>query len=104
MNECTDPGTQKELRQGIDALINQHAGEIERLQARATGAVADLKSFESLTQEDQKTLSIRSTAVHDKLVAERGSLKDLDAEIEKYRKEMSAEMDECERGEPVITY
>ncbi|KAL1733773.1 hypothetical protein EV714DRAFT_203972 [Schizophyllum commune] len=79
-----------------DALIDQQAGEIERLQARATGAVADLKTFESLTQKDQSTLSTRSSAVHDKLVAELGSLKDLDAEMEKYHKEMSADMDECE--------
>ncbi|KAI5828601.1 hypothetical protein K523DRAFT_306827 [Schizophyllum commune Tattone D] len=96
LNECTDPGTQKELRQGIDTLIDQKAGEIERLQARATGAVADLKTFESLTQKDQNTLSTRSSAVNDKLVAELGSLKDLDAEMEKYHKEMSADMDECE--------
>ncbi|KAL1682859.1 hypothetical protein EV122DRAFT_273844 [Schizophyllum commune] len=82
LNECTDQGTQQELRQG--------GGN------RATGAVADLKTFESLTQKDQNTLSTRSSAVHDKLVAELGSLKDLDAEMEKYHKEMSADMDECE--------
>ncbi|KAI5892176.1 uncharacterized protein SCHCODRAFT_01125215 [Schizophyllum commune H4-8] len=96
LNETTDPGTQKELRQSIDAIIDQQTGEIERMQARAKGTVADLKTFESLTQTDQNALSSRSNALNDKIIAELGSIKELDAEMEKYRKQMRSDMDECE--------
>ncbi|KAL1716013.1 hypothetical protein EV715DRAFT_206217 [Schizophyllum commune] len=84
--------------EAIDAVINQQAEDIERLQMRAAGAVADLKYFESLTRTDQVKLGSRNSALKSKLVAELGSLEDLDLELDRYRREISADVDECQRN------
>ncbi|KAL1720264.1 hypothetical protein EV715DRAFT_197329 [Schizophyllum commune] len=92
---------QQSLRETIKALIDMEVDKISAIQKKAQDAVDTLRQFEQDTKVDQSTLKDRSTAVHDKVTSEVGSLSDLGDKLKEYREELTADIKEYEHDKLV---
>ncbi|KAL1746617.1 hypothetical protein HDZ31DRAFT_33736 [Schizophyllum fasciatum] len=88
LDSVTSQAEEQKLRQKIHALVDMQLQHIDKIRDKCQTAVDDLRTFEEDTQKDLAALTERSDTVHNKLVAENGSLADMNKKLTDYRTEL----------------
>ncbi|KAI5887936.1 uncharacterized protein SCHCODRAFT_02639284 [Schizophyllum commune H4-8] len=101
LDHVTSEEEKARLIKTINELVDMQVKNIDKICTKSQAVVADLRTFHDNTRKDQSILQERSTAVHNKLKAEVGSLDDLETKLQNYRIELNNDMAEYEYDKTV---